>query len=274
MFQYAIGRSLALKNNDVLKLDVSNYTSSQVGITPRQYALGVFNVVENFATEDEVNMLHYKSRILRKLRLVKKTHCVEKRASVFDEKIMDIRGNVYLDGFWQTEKYFKDVAEIIKKDFIPKSPLSQSASEVLKKIEETNSISLHIRRGDYISDSKTNLFHGPCTLAYYEKAIEYILKKVDDPVFYIFSDDIEWAKKNLKAPNDVFVSQPNIKDFEEMFLMSKCKHNIIANSSFSWWGAWLNRYEKKIVVAPTPWFNANEKLIDLIPNSWIQIQKN
>ena len=136
------------------------------------------------------------------------------------------------------------------------------------------SVCIHIRRGDYVEDIITNQFHGVCNLDYYYRSIEYIASKIKNPYFFVFSDDPLWVKQNLilKYPCDYIDQNFGKKDYEDMRVISKCKHNIIANSSFSWWGAWLNINPNKIVIAPKNWFKSkaiNTK--DLIPESWFKI---
>lgn len=135
-------------------------------------------------------------------------------------------------------------------------------------------MSIHVRRGDYINNPETFKLHGVCGLDYYHAAIEYITKRTNTPVFYIFSDDISWAEENIKSKNQmIFVKEtPHGKDYFEMYLMSVCKHNIIANSSFSWWGAWLNKSPEKIVIAPKKWMNETSiDTTDLVLKNWIRI---
>ncbi len=144
----------------------------------------------------------------------------------------------------------------------------------MAQIESTNAVSLHIRRGDYVKVKETNDFHGVCSIAYYETAIELITNKINDPVFYIFSDDMDWVKKNFNIrQNHVFVDANDAAtNYEDMRLMSLCKHNIIANSSFSWWGAWLNPSSSKTVIAPKKWMkDPSIETIDLIPGNWIRL---
>ena len=135
-------------------------------------------------------------------------------------------------------------------------------------LSECNTVSIHIRRGDY---KKYNFF---LPISYYERAIEYIKNKIEDPIFLVFSDDIQWVKTHVKFEDEVFfVSQEKLEDYEELILMSKCKHNIIANSSFSWWGAWLNTNDKKIVIGPNRWFDTIGKNAgyNIMPSEWIRL---
>jgi hypothetical protein len=152
-----------------------------------------------------------------------------------------------------------------------KNQASEFFKKTLSRLESSNAVSLHIRRGDYVDDVK-NKYLLTFGLEYYNEAVSYIKQTVVDPVFYIFSDDIDWAKNNLKIGEAIFVSSPDIKDYEELVLMSKCKHNIIANSSFSFWGAWLNQNFNKIVIAPKKWSNKFVKQYsNIAPPDWIRL---
>lgn len=282
MFQYALGRHLTIKNNTDLKL----YFSSNEDAA-RYYALGVFNIVGEFAAEKDwqsINLpnmkkLDFFSKLKRKaFRWREQNKSINEKKIIlepyfqFCPDILKARDNCYLSGNWQSEKYFNDSSEKIKNDFTLKDEPTTASKNWIKKINSCNSVSLHIRRGDYVSNQKTNQFHGTCGLEYYQKAIDAITTKTKNPEFFIFSDDIEWAKNNLKIDCPIyFVSDKSIPDYEELIIMSKCRHNIIANSSFSWWGAWLNNNQDKIVIAPQKWFNAPVDTSDLIPNSWTRL---
>lgn len=270
MFQYAAGRRAAYVNDTSLKLDITGY-ENQVGITPREYMLDIFNIQENFASKDEIRKLKKSSFILR---FFKKNTYVKEKHFHFDQNILDINDNSYLEGYWVSEKYFKDIEKIIREDFTFKYPLDKKSQLITDKIKNSNSISIHIRRGDYVSDLKTTKIHGICSSEYYEKAISAIKNRVKKPVFYIFSDDLQWTKQNIRLEFPCVYVDHNLgkKDYEDMRLMSECKHNIIANSSFSWWGAWLNKNKNKIVIAPRRFFRKSSiNTKDLIPKSWIRI---
>lgn len=131
---------------------------------------------------------------------------------------------------------------------------------------------MHIRRGDYVANPKIAAYHGVCGMNYYQKAVQIIKEKITNPTFFIFSDDINWAKENFKGDEYYFVSNKEIKETEDLILMSLCKHNIIANSSFSWWGAWLNKNHEKTVIAPRHWLNIKKDIAGkVLPDSWIKI---
>ncbi|MBC7766806.1 alpha-1,2-fucosyltransferase [Arenimonas sp.] len=169
--------------------------------------------------------------------------------------------------YFQSEKYFIEVKDEVLKQFTLKNPMSQNAQEVARNIN-TNSVSLHIRRGDYVNSTHHNL----CDLEYYYKALHHIKSQITNPHFFIFSDDIEWAKNNMQVGEATFVSNSNIPEVEEMILMSLCTHNIISNSTFSWWSAYLNQNPHKIVVAPKQWTNTSTSdKLEILPKTWIQL---
>ncbi len=282
LFQYSLGRHLAIKNNADLKLDISAFQYDF-----REYMLNFFNIAGETSTQKDYHAIglpdmekqSYFSRLRRKIfRNQEKNSPIYRRSIIlepqfqFCEDILKAKNNCYLSGNWQSEKYFLDIADTIKKDLTLKNEPSQLFKQWTKKIDNCQSVSLHIRRGDYISSQKVNQFHGTCNLEYYQKAIDLIAEIIKNPKFFISSDDIAWARNNLKINYPVyFISDKNIPDYEELIIMSNCRHNIIANSSFSWWGAWLNGSPNKIVIAPQKWFNAPTDTTDLLPDSWIKI---
>ena len=272
LFQYSLGRKLSIKNNDIFKLDLSDFTKDN----PRFYSLGYFNIVENFAKKEDVAKLKKKglSRVFEKIKPYYKRSVIKYKGYDFDPNILELSGNFYLDGYWQSEKYFQDIKNIIRKEIILKEPLPSKYAGIINNIKNSNSVSIHIRRGDYITNNKFYKVYNLLDEKYYQRAVKFIAEKISDPRFFIFSDDIEWAKRDLDIPHPrIFVSGENeMKDYEELILMSLCKHNITANSSFSWWGAWLNENTDKIVISPDKWFNdkiGNAK--DLIPENWIRL---
>ena len=179
--------------------------------------------------------------------------------------------NSYLQGYWQTEKYFANVAEQIRKDFTFRRALRGKDNFLAQEILSVNSISVHIRRGDYIKERRRADYE-VCTAVYYRRAVEYIQAHIDSPVFYVFSDDPSWGKEqNIFPAGTIFVSGHKGEDaYIDMQLMSLCRHHVIANSSFSWWGAWLGQHDKTITLAPSTWFRYRERP-DIIPDNWIKI---
>src|SRR3989339_1105405 len=275
LFQYAIGRNLIYINGSDLKLDGSEYDVSNKG-NFRHYALDKFNTIQNFASKKETNNFKFGvfKKWLYKSGIVKnKNYFLEKKFN-FDKEILKIKDNAFLQGYWQSEKYFIGIRDILLQEFSLKENIELKFGEILKEINESNSVSIDVRRGDYVKNPKNLSFHGVCSPKYYSESTSKIASLIEKPVFFVFSDDIEWVKENLNITFPVVYLSgiKNIKSYEELVLMSKCKHNIIANSSFSWWGAWLNTNQKKIVIAPKRWFN-DVKLdtTDLIPENWIRI---
>lgn len=272
MFQYTCARYLAEKNNDVLKLDLSWYRLDGIpsGDTVRHYGLDQFTISAQAASDEEIVRVggrpswfgSFVKKVVNKLRPI--------TSYVFDPRVLARRGDVYLEGFFQSEKYFKDIESIIRNEFRLKSAMGEAAHLILQDIEQSNAISIHIRRGDYVTNNKASTFHGSCSPEYYRIAIDATIKRVELPKFFVFSDDIARVKENIKIPSPVvYVSNSNIADHEELILMSKCKHNIIANSSFSWWGAWLNEHPQKMVIAPKQWVSdPHIDTRDAIPAGW------
>ena len=253
MFQYAFGRAKAIKNNTefviVMSFDAKNTAE-------RHFLLDNFNIKSK--TVDSVSI---KNRLFK----------IVEPHPPFSQKIYDIPKG-YFVGNWQSEKYFKGYEKEIRSDFVLKKELSTKAKEIKNLIEKNNSVSIHVRRGDYASDEKVQKKHGLCSPEYYAKAISFVSEKINSPQFFVFSDDIAWVKENLSLPSSaVFVSGNGLSECEEMILMSQCKNNIIANSTFSWWGAWLNDNKNKIVIAPEKWFSTQNDTTYLIPSNWIQM---
>jgi hypothetical protein len=196
------------------------------------------------------------------------------RAFSFDARVLDCSDQAYLDGFWQSEQYFSPIANLIRQDLQLKNPLPENLKALVTQIQSTNAIAVHVRRGDYVSNPTTTAYHGVCSVQWYEDAAKYMIEKIENPVFFVFSDDYEWVRKNIyfDAPTVFITPSPDGQECNDLHVMSLCQHNIIANSSFSWWGAWLNANPNKIVIAPQQWFAAgNHDTKDLIPHSWIRL---
>jgi hypothetical protein len=185
------------------------------------------------------------------------------------------RRPAYYEGYWQSEKYFKENAAIIRSELKLRQPLAECRRALEQEILSSNAVSLHVRRGDYVERPEIQAIHGNCEIEWYEKALNLLKERVENLKLFIFTDDIEWVRSNMTFDvGTVYVPKyDDGNDHEDLILMSKCKHHIIANSSFSWWGAWLNGSTSKLVIAPDRWFKSAEKCtIDLIPESWIRLR--
>jgi Glycosyl transferase family 11. len=271
LFQYAVVRNLAIKNNVGINIDYSYYNQAGPD-TSRQYLLDLFKVkvTDNHSANSFYEKIHLLHKVLRKMgfktRLYAKKYYFENGIG-FDSRILELKDHIWLTGFFQSYKYFSDIADILREEF-----KLRAAFPVNSNITETESVFIHIRRGDYVSNKAASRFFACCALDYYEKAIKLMKEKLTDPKFFIFSDDISWVKNNLKLDGAVYVSDGKLQDFEELALMSQCHHAIIANSSFSWWGAWLINNPSKIVIAPSKWFVSKKiSTKDLIPEDWVRI---
>jgi hypothetical protein len=188
--------------------------------------------------------------------------------------IFDVPGSIYMDGWFQTELYFCDYRDRLLPELSFRDPPDPTNSQWLGKVRDCDAVSVHVRRGDYVSDPYIAKGFGTCTLDYYRAGVELIGGRVKSPTFFVFSDDPEWTRQNLPIPEPRYFISHNCGkvDREDMRLMSACKHFIIANSTFSWWGAWLGINPQKIVVAPKRWFaNPNYSEKDIVPQAWIRV---
>lgn len=273
MFQWAFGRMLEQTTDAEVAFDMSYFTKRYA----RPYQLDIFNIEPNFVQD---NLLKLKLNIMWALRknLEGKnffgTTFISEKQFNFDPKLAKIKDSAYVEGFFQSDLYFNSIEEKLREDFKFIADISDESKACAEKIRSSNSISLHIRRGDYVQKKRYQDVYATCSLDYYARGVEYIAQKCPDPTLFIFSDDIDWVKQNLKLPYEmIFVTHNAGKtSYEDMWLMSLCANNIIANSSFSWWGAWLNNNKEKIVIAPQKWFNDDNVVqTDVIPKSWVRL---
>lgn len=274
MFQYATARSLSLQKKTSLYSDHSFLDKETTGhYTYRRYELNAFNIKAKRAKSFQLFLFSFVKKYSSfysffPFTYFKEPHFEYSPALFLQEK------NVYLDGYWQSEKYFLQYENKIRDDFQFKLSLNGENQNYAGQIKNCNSVSVHIRRGDYVTNPTINSTHGICTLTYYQNAITLLNNKFQNLNFFFFSDDIEWAKQNFNSlENSYFISHnKNENSFYDLQLMSLCNHFIIANSSFSWWGAWLGKYSDKVVIAPAKWFNTGlHNIKDLLPESWIKL---
>jgi len=263
MFQYAFGRALSLKYNTPLKIDLSFLKNRNMGpgFIYRDYDLDLFNVYEDFnvnyngvAVASEP-FFHYSNELVNAIAQVKDR-------------------NILIDGYWQSPKYFLGLDSQIRKDFEFKNKVDDSKDDnilnMVNLITNSNSVMINVRRTDYLNTNH----HGVMGLEYINNSVNIIKSKVENPKFFIFSDDIDWCKSNIVLDNMVIVDHSYKGDRFSYYLqlMMMCKNFIIPNSTFAWWAAWLNQYEDKIVIAPKKWL-ASDKINtnDIIPSDWIRI---
>lgn len=289
LFQYSTGRALALKFNAKLKLDLSFFDEPKYQPSLR---LTKFNLPFERADEEdwrylinapENKLINLLSRFGVKFSPYhRKTHLIESHVlKIVYQQSQSINRNYYIEGWLGNENYFIEYRNVLLRDLDLDHMLSQTNKELQHRIRTTNSVAVHIRRGDYLTNSYFNYLNQE----YYQSCIDYISKHIQCPVFYFFSDDIQWVKNEFcKVPGAVFVDGNSDQDsaystsgdISDLMLMRSCKHNIIANSTFSWWGAWLNTNPNKIVIAPKRWYNnlsaqENYECGELVPRTWIKL---
>jgi hypothetical protein len=279
MFQVALAYSLSKDLKTEYLFDTSSFTFDHL----RNFELNLFHLGYKIAKVGDVEKVKkskffISDRIKRKLFKIEipyfRQSIIIESTFLFDKNLFKIKSNCYLDGYFQTEKYFLKYKKDLIALFQIKEEPNAYYSEIIDVIKNKECVSIHIRRGDYVVSSEANSFHGLISLKYYKSAIDEIKSKIENPYFVIISDDIDWCKLEFSFLECLFVENGRGNDYEDLRLMKYCKHNIIANSSFSWWGAWLNENPDKIVIAPKQWF-LNEQFQsqteDLKPSSWIQL---
>lgn len=274
MFQYAYARALKSKGIDV-RLDMNkSYDEMFVKYKNNAYRK---NGIQHFRISiPSIDVYQYgkyvylsQNTLVRKLIYWLATHSLwryrfyEEAIQAYSEKSAKIRGDCYVKGWFQSEKYFRDIRPVLLEEFVPNGKI-RMPGDIKKLLSEKECVSLHVRRGDYVR------IHLALHPAYYRKAIAYMQKVYKNPFFLIFSDDLGWVRENIcMNGNYAYVNENGeLKDYEELFIMSRCKSNIISNSTFSWWGAWLNQNENKTVVAPKAWISGQG---DIVPADWISL---
>lgn len=273
MFQSALYRSLETEGREVC-MDLSHIR--KYGNNHNGYELErIFGLKYQEAPETEMKrladlQLTYWGRLKRKIGGIRKTTHYLEQNYAYKPQILQ-NENIYLEGYWQTEKYFIKIRETILKDFTFPEIEDEKNKRLMENIQHSNSVGIHIRRGDYLEDNNLESHGRVCDIKYYQKAVEYIKRHVSKPAFYVFSDDMEWVKENLNLENAQFVNWNHKTDsYRDMQLMSICNHQIIANSTFSWWAAWLNENPQKIVVVPSTWINGMDTP-DIWCEEWVKI---
>ena len=281
MFQYATGRALALRHQTELVADSRPFRTYNL----HAYLIDRFNTVMIDASKVDLGgrVLPPEKRgvfgssvwVLRNRGRLK---YFREQSLLYDPAFESLGDETYLHGYWQSERYFRNIGSLLREELTRPEPVDAVNLKFMEDMKSVLAVSLHIRRGDYVSNSKTLKVHGTCPLEYYYKAAACIAERTQQsPVFFIFSDDPGWTRENLKLPHEMhFVSHNDVSDpWLDLQLMRTCQHHIIANSSFSWWGAWLNASPQKIVVAPLRWFaDPGKDDRDIVPETWIRLSSN
>jgi hypothetical protein len=279
MFQFAMGYALALRNNQPLWLDIRNLAQAvEDGGVKRIFELACFSPPAEVVEAKEMDArLQAGSSKLARLIGIGRINRIDETGFHYNPSYTRTPLPVYINGYFQSEKYFRDCAPAIRSVFLKNAWMAEN-DFWLNEIKTTSvSVAIHVRRGDYTANTEILKYHGICNATYYEMAVNKMLETHANARFFVFSDDITLAAKEIGhiSGNIHFVEHnvPRITAYD-MLLMSQCRHNIIANSTYSWWGAWLNENPDKIVIAPERWF-ADEAMQaqtgDLIPETWIRL---
>ena len=274
MFQYAVGRALSLEKGVSLFIDTSSFTGTRKSDS-WPFTLDLFPIQARVASGEEISQFQPRMLPLQKLlkllgrRVVFPQNYIAEPCFQYWQGINKAPSHCYLEGYWQTARYFEKYAEIIKSDFsFPEITEAANIKYQGDIQEHPQSVSVHIRRGDYLTASGTHL----CPLSYYEKALTEMNSTLTDPHYFFFSDDPDWVRENFSFPHmTVVTGNHGENSFRDMQLMSLCRHHIIANSTFSWWAAWLSM-GSGVTIAPQKWFAGEERLTgDLYCPDWIQL---
>jgi hypothetical protein len=255
LFQYAAGKSLAVLHNTELKLDLTGFNKT----TNRYFLLDNFNIHADIATKSEIRRIRKGPSLIGNYLFKEEGdtfHIFSESHFKYHEEFYDLPDNTYLEGYWQSYKYFEEISAVIREEFTIKSDISRYGN-ILQEIQDTESVAIHIRLGDYLTNPEAHAFHGLCSSEYYNSAINFMVNRLNDPHFFVFSDDIHLAKERFQFSGlDVsyIEGQTGKMSYLDLYIMSKCRHFIIANSTYSWWSAWLGSNHEKIVIAPKKWF--------------------
>lgn len=273
MFQYAFGKSLSYLHNTEVKYDLSSFEQPHFNQPNlhRKYELDCFDIEVPLASHSEIKTLKKKNNLIQKLFNIRNSYVVEQVAEFYryNPKYLQLKGPIYFDGYWQCLYYLRPIKHKLKTLLKFKNKPSQNTQNWIDAIKNKNAVGLHIRRTDYVQP-RFNMLVSDSNFNYYKQAIAKIYENVSDPYFFIFSDELSWVKKKFNLDIPMEIVEGNHANLEELRMMTHCKHNIIANSTFSWWGAYLNNNPEKIVVAPKTWWNESDSN-DIIPSEWITL---
>lgn len=271
MFQYAAARALGLRTGAAVGIDRRDFAN----YTVHAYALDVFRLEVRDAAPEHLPGRHWSARLGRLLSGRPSPRHVRERSLRFDPAVCALSGAVYLDGYWQCERYFADRVAALRQDFTFRHAPSPANAAYLEMIRGETSVSLHVRRGDYVSNPQALAVHGTCAPDYYAHAVDLLMQRTGrDLTAFVFSDDHDWVADHLRLPVPMVQVAGNdaAHAYEDMRLMAACRHHVIANSSFSWWGAWLDPRPDAMVVAPMRWFaDTTRDATDILPERWIRL---
>jgi len=274
LFQYAAGRSLALRHGTELVLNLWNLGRRDPSPPHETYALGPFRVRANLRRRVISRRPVQEHEVLRgRVRnALARFRVLEEDPALFCPQFFSAPDWTLLVGYWQSPTYFADYESVIREELTFRDPPDVRTTDLLEQIASTNSVSLHVRRGDYVTDPDVNRRMLVLDERYYERAVDTIAERSADLRLFVFSDDLDWCRRHLSArwPMTFMDGTPA----DDLRLMSACRHHVTANSSFSWWGAWLDPRPDKLVVAPNQWFRDAARLADLVipqGSGWVRL---
>lgn len=278
MFQYACGYAVARRLQATLLLDTTflKLKPDNANYTLRDFELDVFRLRADLASSELTapyisNQRSLLQRVMRKLKGPPAGYFKED-SKLYHSGIELLSSPVYLDGYWQNEKYFNAYRHDILTLFEPGESPSGMNEQLAREIRDVHAICVHVRRGDYVSNPSAHQLHGTCSPQYYAQAAQLLVEKISDPVFYVFSDDIHWVQNHIQFPGTTrYIGHNTGKSSHwDLYLMKLGKAHIIANSSFSWWGAWLCENPGQLVVAPSHWFQGIDEY-EITPAAWMLV---
>lgn len=276
MFQHAFGRVLETNLQEKVLYDRSWFYQNFAGTTPRELELNAFDLSLPYI---KYKKPVFSGKIGRLIKILKQAINLEPKYIKVNEETFVLdqikdKNHYYFEGYWQNPQYFEGIRETILKDFSFPELKNPEDANLHDQIATCESVAVHIRRGDYINNPATNQYHGTCSIEYYKNASEHIVSRIPNAKLFLFTDDPDFVKNNFGFLSNATVVSNSIRsDIDELNLMHLCKNFIIANSSFSWWGAWLSQNPEKIVIAPQKWFNnvEAEKNCKIVPENWVRI---
>lgn len=279
LFQYAAGRALASRHGTDLFLDVSTLLRKRSGrVTPRKLDLQHFKHAARLGTPSESRLMPWLHRMPAISCLISPWQTFVEKGLGFNHQYERLTDNTYLVGYWQSYRYFSSISSLLARELQPVAALSPASNEIAQQIDASMSVAVHVRRGDYVTLASAATLHGTLPFSYYKAAVERVQNQIGSAKYFVFSDDAAWCRENLQVHDReiVFVSH-NVGNaaWQDLMLMGRCRHHIIANSSFSWWGAWLadQRWSgsPRLVVAPKRWFAGlpEQNLTDRFPPHWM-----
>ncbi len=277
MFQYAAARRLAHFNEAELLLYLGDrYRKGAF----RPYGLDRFNLRGRIAGPVEAGGLRKVNRTRRRLAelfpslaAAPDPELYREASLAFDPAVLHLRGNIKLTGYWQSERYFADIGDSIREEFTLRDGLDARNSEALARIENGPSAFIHVRRGDYVSHPVDSKKFGTCSLAYYSEAVQILRSRIGPELrFFVFSDEPDWVREmKIGGEGAGVVDWNGDRPERDLVLMKRCKHAVVAKSSFSWWGAWLGDAAERVVIAPSFWYQGQQNSYDILPDRWLKL---